>query len=108
MSRLTRSPRRDANEADIKAALEAQGFVVMRHSGTGEPDLIVFQRKTRRAWLVEFKGPGKPFTPAQNTWRAKWQGPAPITLRTVDDALRFMLLACEAGGDPALAAPRQE
>ena len=76
MSLNRRNPKRDANEPLIRQALEAQGFVVLQHSATGEPDLIVFHRRNGRAWLVEIKQPKGTYTPAQNAWRAKWAGQA--------------------------------
>jgi hypothetical protein len=82
-----RNPRRDANERSIIETLEARGFAVAQVSGAGVPDLIV--GKGDRLWLVEVKQPKGTFKPAQNLWRAKWTGPAPITLRSVDEALAF-------------------
>ena len=75
------------------AALEAQGFVVDRMSGKGLPDLLV--SKAGHQWLVEVKAPKGIFKPAQLEWRRRFRGPVPVTLRSVDDALRFMLLAME-------------
>ena len=87
--------RRDANEPAIVEALQAQGFTVDRISGKGIPDLLV--SKAGRLWLCEVKMPKGTFKPAQTAWRERWRGPEPITLRSVDDALRFCLLACEKG-----------
>jgi hypothetical protein len=81
--------KRDANERLIIEALEARGYSVTQLNGRGVPDLLVGKRGDPRMWLVEVKRPKKGFTPAQNEWRAKWMGPAPITLRTVDEALTF-------------------
>jgi hypothetical protein len=96
-----RNPRRDGNEAAIRQALEAQGFCVMPISGTGIPDLVVSQpagtRPYPRVWLVEVKQPKGTFKPAQMAWREKWGGAVPITLRTIEDCQRFMLLAMEGG-----------
>jgi Holliday junction resolvase len=85
--------RRDANEPAIVEALRAQGFVVDHINGKGVPDLLV--SKGGAMWLVEVKTPKGGFKPAQEEWRERFRGPAPITLRTVDDALRFQLMACE-------------
>jgi len=90
---LRHNARRDRNEPEIVEALEAMGFHVDRISGKGLPDLLV--AKAGRMWLVEVKTPKGTFKPAQNKWRIKWTGPAPITLRSVEDAARFMLLCCE-------------
>lgn len=86
---------RDRNERPIIEALEAQGFCVSQLQGRGVPDLLV--AKGRAMWLVEIKQPKGTYTPAQNQWRAKWTGPAPVTLRSVDDACHFALLAMEKG-----------
>lgn len=88
--------KRDANEPEIVQALEAQGFSVTRISGKGVPDLVVGKGPTFLR-LVEIKAPKGIYTTAQNEWRARWNGPEPVTLRSVDDALRFMLLASERG-----------
>jgi Holliday junction resolvase len=88
--------RRDANEPDIVQALEAQGFTVDRINGKGLPDLLV--SKAGRQWLCEVKMPKGTFKQSQKDWREKWRGPAPVTLRSVDDACRFALLAMEGGG----------
>jgi hypothetical protein len=83
--------RRDANEPAIVQVLERRGYVVDRVSAKGFPDLVVSKHK--QAWFVEIKQPGKSFTPAQVKWRIRWQGPTPITLRTVDEALAFPEIA---------------
>ncbi len=93
MSRIPRQARRDANEPTIVQALEAMGFSVTRISGAGVPDLVV----GKGAWmrLVEIKAAKGTYTPAQKRWREQWRGPAPITLRSIADAQRFMVLAME-------------
>jgi Holliday junction resolvase len=97
-----RNPRRDGNEIPIVRALEAQGFHVTRISGAGVPDLLVSKRVVDAfgkpyGWvrLVEVKMPKGRFKPAQIAFREAWQGPAIVTLRSVEDALRFQLLAME-------------
>jgi Holliday junction resolvase len=95
MSLYRRNPRRDGNEAEIVRALEAQGFHVDRISGAGIPDLLV--SKAGRMWLVEVKMPKGRFKPAQVKWRTEFRGPAPLTVRSVEDACRLMLLAGEGG-----------
>lgn len=79
--------KRDSNEKPIVEVLEARGFTVDRVSAKGFPDLVV--SKGGCAWFVEVKRPGAGFTPAQVAWRQRWRGPAPYTLRTVEDALAF-------------------
>lgn len=79
--------KRDGNEKDIVDVLEARGYVVDRVSSAGFPDLVV--SKGGAAWFVEVKRPKGTYTPAQVRWRLKWRGPAPYTLRSVEDALAF-------------------
>lgn len=79
--------KRDSNEKAIVEVLEKRGYVVDRISAPGFPDLVV--SKNGAAWFVEVKGPGRPFTDKQVKWRARWRGPAPYTLRTIEDALAF-------------------
>lgn len=95
---------RDRNEGPIIQALKAQGFSVAQVRGRGVPDLLVSRRTVDAfgkpcGWvrLVEIKQPKGTPTPAQTTFRETWQGPPIITLRSVDDALRFMVLAVETG-----------
>lgn len=95
MSLHRRNPRRDANEIPIVRALEAQGFVVDRISGKGLPDLLV--SKAGRQWLCEVKMPKGKFKPSQVEWRQRFRGPEPVTLRSIEDALHFCLLAMEGG-----------
>lgn len=93
---------RDRNERPIIEALEAQGFCVSQLQGRGVPDLLV--AKGASVWLVEIKQPKAKYTPAQVVWRQRWTGPAPITLRSLEDAQLFCVLACEAGPSEASAA----
>jgi hypothetical protein len=85
--------KRDANEAVIIDALEKQGFCVTQISGKGVPDLVVAKGRAFMRF-VEIKSKTGTYTPAQVLWRSRWSGPPPITLRSVDDALRIMVLAC--------------
>jgi Holliday junction resolvase len=88
------NPKRDANEPIIIQTLEAQGFQVTRINGRGVPDLLVSKRPAFMR-LVEVKMPKGRFRPAQLAFKANWRGPAIITLRSVDDALKFNLFAME-------------
>lgn len=81
------NPRRDGNERLIIEALEARGYSVTQISGKGVPDLLV--SKAGHSWLVEVKQPKGKLNPAQQLWRERFQGPAPIILRTVEDAMQF-------------------
>lgn len=86
--------RRDQNEPAIIKALEAQGFSVAPIAMCGGGDLLVGKGPDFLR-LVEVKTTQGKLTPRQIAFREQWQGPPPILLRSVDDALRFMLLACE-------------
>jgi Holliday junction resolvase len=87
MSLNRRNPRRDKNEATIVQALEARGFHVDRINGAGIPDLLV--SKHGSVWLIEIKTAKGRYTAKQVEWRARFKGPQPWTLRTVDDAMAF-------------------
>ena len=91
--------KRDANERLIIDALKARGFSVAQINGKGVPDLLVAHSVIGRAsacqplmWLVEVKQPKGKLSAAQIAWRKNWTGPAPITLRSVDEALQFPVL----------------
>lgn len=98
MSIYRRAARRDANEPLIIEALTRAGCSVLRHSATGEPDLLVFHLATGRAWLVEVKRSRAKgdrqgvatLTPAQLKWRDQWAGPAPVRIETVEEALALV------------------
>jgi len=85
----TRSTRRDANEPIIIEALEAAGCVVLKLSGLGLPDLAIF-KGDRLLALAEVKMRHGRLTQAQIRWRAQWHGPAPVELRSVEDALALV------------------
>lgn len=103
------NPRRDKNEREIIQALQAQGYHVVQINGTGVPDLLVSKRLRMytdngatlhlfgQCWLVEVKQPKAKYKPSQLAFRENFQGPPIITLRSVQDAQRFALLACESG-----------
>jgi Holliday junction resolvase len=87
--------KRDANERLIIETLEARGFSVAAISGKGVPDLLVgFRHRVfgDRIWLVEVKQPKGKLNPAQVKWRERWNGPAPLIVRTVDEALAFPIV----------------
>lgn len=92
MSLKRHAAKRDANEAAIVEALEQCGASVVRLSEKGCPDLLAgvigsdgFQ--TRRMVLLEVKSHKGQLTYDQQVWRARWRGPAPITVRSVTEAL---------------------
>ncbi len=79
---MRRVARRDANEAEIVAALERIGVVVIRLSDPGVPDLLC-HRAGR--WLpIEVKRIGEYLTPAQLELRKRVWFPV---VRSVDEAL---------------------
>ncbi len=89
MSLNRRNPRRDKNEAEIIAALEAAGCSVTRLSGRGVPDLLIGRGYTSW-WLAEVKTAKGCYTPDQMAWLVTWKGPRPLCLRTVDEALKLV------------------
>lgn len=101
MSLYRRAARRDQSEAAIVEAFRAAGCHVLRHSATGEPDLIVWRGDGRFLALVEVKRTrahgdrqGRAtLTPAQVKWRASWGGPAPIRVETPEQALNLLRAA---------------
>jgi Holliday junction resolvase len=78
---------RDLNERPIIETLEARGYHVTQINGKGVPDLLV--SKHGQMWLVEVKQPKGKYNPRQVLWHQRFQGPTPITLRTVEEALQF-------------------
>lgn len=89
-----RSQRRDANEPEIVQALEAIGAAVQRLPGDGMPDLLCGFRG--RLYLLEVKLPLGPrggvvghseLNEAQLRWWRAWKGPAPVIVRSVEQAL---------------------
>lgn len=87
------STKRDANQAEIVAALFAAGCSVqdLHAVGGGVPDLLVGRRG--RTYLLEVKdwrnqrGDPKPLTPKQEGWHAAWRGQVAI-VTTEEEALR--------------------
>ena len=96
VSLYRRAAKRDANEAAIFAALRAAGVAVLPMSMRGAPDAIAFA-SGGRVWLLEVKAAKGRLTKDQITWRATWKGPAPVTVRSVDEALALLRLGV--GGD---------
>lgn len=89
MSLHRRAAKRDANEAAISEALIACGCSVVKLSAPGCPDLLVWH--VRKGWqLIEVKSKTGKLTPAQVDWREAWDGPAPLVMRTVDEALDWV------------------
>ncbi len=92
MARWGRITRVDKNQAQIVEALRKRGYQVFI---VGHPvDLLI--AKHGMDILVEVKDPKKKghedeYTPAQKKFLKEWQGRPIVTLRTVEDALKFEL-----------------
>ena len=92
--------RRDANEAEVIAALQAAGASVQQLDGDGLPDLLVSFRNELH--LVEVKRVGDDrkrvhagasgdlagLTPSQVRWFARWKGRPPAIVQSALEALR--------------------
>lgn len=77
--------KRDTNEPEIVAALEAAGCSVDRlPGGEGRPDLLVGYRLNN--FLIEVKMPGKLLSPKQKAYHANHQGRIHL-IRTAEQAL---------------------
>lgn len=79
--------RLDPAHQPIAKALTAAGCSVLSLArlGGGVPDLLVARRGF--AWLLEVKGPGTPWKPAQREFAEKWRGCPVLAVATVDEAL---------------------
>lgn len=66
--------RRDANEAEIIAALRRAGISVQQLSMSGVPDLLAAHNN--RTVLIEVKSAGGRLTDAQRQFMLSWQGEA--------------------------------
>jgi hypothetical protein len=69
-----RAPKRDRNEPEVIAALEARGCEVEQIlQGDGAFDLIVWSPARGLFWLEVKDGTDKRLTPKQEVWTAKWK-----------------------------------
>lgn len=85
---MRRAARRDSNEADIVDTLRRLGWSVECVSRRGFPDLVCGRGGAGGSVvLCEVKGRLGRLTPDQIAWRAAWRGPAPILLRSIEDAV---------------------
>lgn len=81
----------------IVEVLQRRGFHVDRVSAPGFPDLVISKwvrariadRPVGHVWFAEVKRPKGRYTAKQIEWRAKWQGPEPYRLESVEDAIAF-------------------
>lgn len=89
MSLHRTAAKRDSNERQIVAALEAAGCSVDLLSGSGIPDLLICRGGAFVA-LAEVKAEHGTLTSAQVAWRAKHNGPPPVTLRSIEDAIQLI------------------
>jgi hypothetical protein len=86
--------RRDANHTEIVNALKQVGATVLDTSAigvAGAPDLVVGFRSL--VHLIEIKNPASRYgkqgaSGVQQDWAARWNGPQPVVVTSVDDALR--------------------
>ena len=87
---MRQAAKRDRNEGEIVAALEACGCSVTRLSQKGVPDLLVGYihpvSRLPRTTLIEVKEPRGKLTPDQDEWHALFVGEVHI-VRTIDEAL---------------------
>lgn len=87
MRRPPQQAKRDANEAEIVAALNGIGCEVECVSEGGAPDLRVGFRE--KIYLLEVKMPKGRLTPAQIAWHEKWgHYPNVHIVHSVDEALK--------------------
>ncbi len=93
------SAKRDANEAEIVAALRAAGCLVQRISGDGVPDLLVWSAG-RHLLLLEVKDGSRPashprrkLTPSQQVFHDTWsKAGAPVfKVESIEEALRAVM-----------------
>lgn len=83
-----RAAKRDSNEGGIAGALEAAGWLVVRLSGAGLPDLLCIRRGC--VVLLEVKTETGRLTEAQDKLFARmgWFGYEVPVVRTPEEALR--------------------
>lgn len=80
--------KRDANETEIVAALEAMGATVYRISSKGLPDLLIGWRG--HTLLAEVKTATGAMTDAQLVFHETWDGFPVVVLRSVDDVTAWL------------------
>jgi hypothetical protein len=79
---MRQAARRDQLEVSVVAALRQVGFVVVHHSGPGEPDLFVSRPGMAVYLALEVKAPRGHLTPAQ----VAFPGPR-VLVHSVQEAL---------------------
>lgn len=84
---MRQAARRDNNEGEIVAALEAVGCSVTRLSQGGVSDLLVGRQGTN--FLIEVKTVKGKLTAAQVDFRNNWQGQYDVA-RSAEEALRIV------------------
>lgn len=84
---MRQAAKRDGNEGEIVAALEAVGCVVHRLSQAGIPDLLVGRNGV--TYLLEVKERKGALTDEQEIFFENWNGCAYI-VRCVEDALEVV------------------
>lgn len=84
---MRQAAKRDNNEGEIVAALEAVGCVVHRLSQAGIPDLLVGRNGVN--YLLEVKEHRGQLTDDQEAFFEEWNGNAYV-VRCVEDALEVV------------------
>lgn len=84
MALYRHAARRDANEAALRAYVEAHGVTVQPLSIEGGPDWLCGGWK--RMAVAEIKLPGEDLRASQARWWVWWAGPLPWLLKTEVDA----------------------
>ena len=83
--------RQDSNHASIVHDLRKLGYAILDLSRVagGCPDLLIC--KQGKWWLVEIKSSAaSKLNKKQIEWRKTWNGPAPLTARSIDDILMWV------------------
>lgn len=90
---MRRAPKRDANEAEIVAALRLVGCRVVQIDGKGVPDLLVWSPFHLLLLLLEVKDGSKSpsaraLTEAQEVFHSEWSDAPIYVVKDVAEALR--------------------
>jgi len=93
---MRRRGRVDANHGDIVRALRTAGMSVqsLANIGSGCPDILIGDPRTRTNLLAEIKDGSKPpsqrrLTADEQKWHDEWRGQVAV-VESVEDALRLV------------------